>query len=114
MHEFGLCEAIVQTARARADGRSVARVTVRVGSLLRAADDSMEMAFTMISSGTELDGAALEIVEVPAVARCQDCGESFEVTEPWAECRRCGGGLDVDGGSEMVLESVEYRPEVEV
>ncbi len=111
MHEFGLCEAIIDKARSRAGGRAVARVTVRVGTRLRAEQASMTMAFEMLSYGTELAGASLDLIQVPATATCHTCGASFETAQPWDVCAACGGGdLDVTGAEELVLESVAYRP----
>lgn len=111
MHEFGLCEAIIDKARSRADGRAVARVTVRVGTRLRAEDESMTMAFDMLTDGTELAGAALDLIQIPAAATCRVCGASFETSQPWDACAACGAGdLDLAGGEELVLESVAYRP----
>lgn len=111
MHEFGLCEAIIDKTRSRADGRAVSRVTVRVGTRLRAEEDSMTMAFAMLTDGTELAGAALDLIQVPATATCRTCSASFDTAQSWDTCEACSGGdLDVTGGEELVLESVAYQP----
>jgi hydrogenase nickel incorporation protein HypA/HybF len=65
VHEFGLCEAIVDTARLRAQGRPVRRLLVRVGDDLLADVESMRMIFALLSEGTELEGARLDLVAGP-------------------------------------------------
>lgn len=114
MHEFGLTEAIAQTALARADGRSVARVTVRISALLRAETDSMEQAFQMVAAGTCLDGAVLELNIIPGRGTCGMCGSVVEVNDRLDPCPNCGefsvGGTNDE---EMILESVEYRTPAE-
>lgn len=110
MHEFGLCEAIVSSVRGRAQGRSVIRVRVRISELLRAEFDSMEQAFEMVTVGTELAGAQLELVAVPGRGTCVACGAEVEVRENWDPCSECGEhAVSPANAEEMILEAIEYR-----
>jgi hydrogenase nickel incorporation protein HypA/HybF len=45
MHEFGLCEGIVDAIQRRAAGRPVARVRVRIGVLHRVVTEAFQHAF---------------------------------------------------------------------
>lgn len=104
----------MQKARERARGRPVARIKVRVSALLRAEPESMSQAFSMIGTGTEFDGAELELVTIPGQGVCAACGEEMEVLEPWQPCSACGlMSVEVTNADEMILEEVEYRPTVE-
>lgn len=110
MHEYGLCEAIAETARQKAAGRPVARIRVQIGSLLEADADSMEMAYSLVTEGTELGGSHLEMVQVPADGRCRSCDRMFEASHRWDVCPECGSGnVAVQNGNGMVLEQIEYR-----
>lgn len=110
MHEFGLCEAIVQTAQQRAEGRPVARIRVRVSALLRAEDDSMQQAFSMVRTGTELNDATLDLVEVPGLGTCNECGAETQMENAWDPCPTCGEhALSATNADEMILEEVEYH-----
>ena len=73
MHEYGLCEGIVDAVQHRAGGRRVARVRVRVGVLHRVVDEAFRQAFSHVASGTEAESAALEIIVIPARAVCRAC-----------------------------------------
>jgi hydrogenase nickel incorporation protein HypA/HybF len=64
MHEFGLCEGILDAVERRAAGREVAGVRVRVGEALRVAEPALDQAFTLASEGTVAEGAQIEMVEV--------------------------------------------------
>jgi hydrogenase nickel incorporation protein HypA/HybF len=111
MHEFGLCEAVVDAVRNRAGGRQVRRLRVQMGVLLRADEESMDLAFAAMSAGTELEGAQLDIVSLPATGICHECRFSFETFDPLGACPRCGDSwVELRGGREMVLESIEYAP----
>jgi hydrogenase nickel incorporation protein HypA/HybF len=57
------------------------------------------------------DGAAVELVTVPATLTCEGCGFSGETTDLLAVCPRCAGAdVRISGGDEMVLESIRYEP----
>jgi hydrogenase nickel incorporation protein HypA/HybF len=109
MHEFGLCEGVLDTVRQRAGGRRVTAVRVRFGVRHAVDEESLAQAFAMMAEGTEAAGAAVELVTVPAAIVCPDCGFSGETTDLLATCPRCASpNAQVSGGDEMVLESITY------
>lgn len=109
MHEFGLCEGVLDAVRQRAGGRQVAGIRVRFGVRHAVDQESLEYAFSVVAEGTEAAGAAVELVTVPATITCPDCGFSGETTDVLATCPRCGGAAaTISGGDEMVLESITY------
>ncbi len=115
MHEWGLAESIADAARSKAGERPVARVRVRIGALLRADEDALQQAFTMMNAGTELDGTQLELVFVPGHGVCHDCGADVDVVDPWTVCSSCRGGhVHAPDGEDMILELIEYRHPVEM
>jgi hydrogenase nickel incorporation protein HypA/HybF len=63
-----------------------------------------------VSEGTVAAGAAVDLVVVPAAVGCADCGHQAEATDVLATCAACGGtDLEVAGGDELVLESIQLR-----
>ena len=109
MHEFGLCEGVLDAVQKRAAGRQVAGIRVRCGVRHAVDPASMAQAFEMVAAGTEADGAAVEVVTVPATVTCHGCGTVSEVSDPLPVCPRCGSAdADVSGGDELTLESVSY------
>jgi hydrogenase nickel incorporation protein HypA/HybF len=109
VHEFGLCEGVLDAVQKRAAGRQVAGIRVRCGVRHAVDPASMAQAFEMVAAGTEADGAAVEVVTVPATVTCHGCGTVSEVADPIPVCPRCGSAdVDVSGGDELTLESVSY------
>ncbi|GII23778.1 hydrogenase maturation nickel metallochaperone HypA/HybF [Planosporangium mesophilum] len=107
MHEIGLCEPFVEAIERRAAGRRVTAVRMRIGVLHRVVEPSLEQAFALVSAGTVAEGAAVELVTVPARAACPACGWQDETAEPVALCPACGAsGTELIGGDELVLESI--------
>jgi hydrogenase nickel incorporation protein HypA/HybF len=110
MHEFGLCDGVIEAVQRRAAGRRVARIGVRAGALLRVVDAAFRQAFQHAAEGTEAENATVDLVIVPARALCRDCAAEAESHEFIAVCPNCGGAdLDLLGGEELVLEFLEYE-----
>ena len=109
MHEFGLCEGIVDAVQRRARGRRVARVRVRAGTLHRIVDAAFQQAFAHAAEGTEAEHASLELVLVPVSTLCKSCRAVTQSENMTAICPKCGGmDLDLTGGEELILEAIEY------
>jgi hydrogenase nickel incorporation protein HypA/HybF len=105
-----MCEAILDAVERRAAGRQVTRVRVRVGALHRVVEPAFGQAFSLVSEGTVAAGAAVDLVVVPAAVSCADCGHRAEAADVLAVCAACGGtDLEVAGGDELVLESIQLR-----
>jgi hydrogenase nickel incorporation protein HypA/HybF len=110
VHEFGLCEGVLEAVMTRAAGRPVSRIRVRCGVRHAVDPETMAQAFRFVAAGTEADGAAVEVVAVPATLHCRTCGAACESDDVLARCPRCDGtDVDISGGDELVLESVSYR-----
>ena len=112
MHELGLCGGIVEAVERRAAGRRVTRVRVRVGAQHRVVPSAFDQSFALVAQGTVADGAAVDLVVVPAAVRCLDCGEEAEATDALAACSACGAlDLETEGGDELILEAIHLEEE---
>ncbi len=110
MHELGLCEAIVGAVEKRAGDREVARVRVHVGRLHHVHPEAFEQSFTMAAAGGVAGDAHAELVLLPVRARCAGCAAELESDEIPLGCPACGGvDMELTGGNELLLESIEYR-----
>ena len=110
MHELGLCSSIVDAVERRAGDRPVARVRVRVGRLHHVHPEAFDQSFAVAAMGTVVEDAAAELVLLPVRACCRACGEEWDGEELPHACPACGAvEVEVTGGDELVLESIEYR-----
>ncbi len=110
MHELGLCEAIVGAIEKRAGDRPVASVRVRVGRLHHVHPEAFEQSFEMAAAGTVASDARADLVLLPVRARCGSCQEDIEADEIPLACPTCGGiDMELTGGDELTLESIEYQ-----
>ena len=110
MHELGLCASIVDAVERRAGDRPVAQVRIQVGRLHHVHPEAFDQSFAMAAMGTVVEGAGADLVLLPVRARCARCGSEWESDEPPTACPACGEvDLELTGGDELVLESIEYR-----
>jgi hydrogenase nickel incorporation protein HypA/HybF len=110
MHEFGLCEGVLQAVQTRAAGRTVAGIRVRCGVRHAVDPAAMAQAFGLVAAGTEAADAAVDVVTVPAAITCRDCGAVSESAGQLAVCPRCNSAdVEIAGGDELTLESVRYE-----
>ncbi|MCO5968519.1 hydrogenase maturation nickel metallochaperone HypA/HybF [Actinoallomurus soli] len=115
MHEFGMAEAILAAVEQCADGRSVRRARVRAGVLLRIGEAALGRAFELAADGTVAEGARLEVVVDPVRLTCGRCDRTTTSDGLMAVCPVCGGtDLAIEGGDELVLESIEVVETAEV
>lgn len=109
MHELAISEAIVSEVCERVETGSVVRVVLQIGQLSAVAPDAVRFCFEVAARGTRLEGAALEIVEIPALARCRSCQAEVALGDALVvACCLCGGvDLTVLSGHELRIQCVE-------
>lgn len=113
MHELSLTRTLVDMVASRAQGRRVAAVHVRVGRLAGVVPESMAFCFDVVTAGTPLDGARLEMDVVDGRQRCRDCGRQ-DVAEHLILLCPCGSAaVDLVAGDDLTLTAVELFREPE-
>jgi hydrogenase nickel incorporation protein HypA/HybF len=86
----------------------VAKVEVTVGHLRQVVPSALTFAFELVTQGTSIEGAELEIKDVPARVACRSCkADSRLVALPFA-CPSCGSvDVDVRTGEELFVDALE-------
>lgn len=111
MHEMSLCESAIQIieeqARAQAFSR-VRRVVLEVGTLAAVDVDALRFCFDVVAARGVAEGAALDIVTVPAHAWCMPCALAVDIARRGDGCPRCGGHqVVVEGGDALKIKELE-------
>ena len=107
MHELSIAESIVDAVCEKAAGRTVHRVTVRIGALTAVVPDAMRFCFDLACEGTVADGARLEIEHRAGAARCRSCGAEVELADLILLCPCGSADLAVTAGRELQIVSME-------
>ena len=107
MHELAITEGVVQAVTQRLPGTPIACVHLEIGAMSGVVADSVRFCFELVTEGTTLEGARLDISEPPARCRCRDCGAEFEPENVIALCG-CGcADVAILAGQELRITSVE-------
>lgn len=109
MHELAITQNIVAIVGERAGERRVRRVRLEVGKLSAVLPDAIRFCFDLVAEGTVLEGAELQIVEVPGRARCRPCGAEVELLDLFAICPCGSTDLDAISGTELDIKEMDVE-----
>lgn len=108
MHEMTIIANVLEIAHRQAAAAGAARinrVVLEVGRLAGVETDSLQFCFGAARSGASAH-AELEIRDLPGHGLCAVCGVAADVSEPVAVCETCGCVLDITGGRELRVLSL--------
>lgn len=112
MHEMalmaGIFDIIAKYTCDLGEAKKVTKVSLIVGELTNALPDALQAAFSVYSQGTNVEGAILDIKEIPLICDCHDCGWQGKIEKYFFVCPKCtSGSLEVVSGRELRVESLE-------
>jgi hydrogenase nickel incorporation protein HypA/HybF len=112
MHELSIAVSLIDVAAeeaARLGDVRVHALHVRLGPLSGVVKEALAFSFDVAAAGTPLEGARLQIEEVPVRVFCAHCAE--ERTLPNVQPLRCpacdGSTPEIVGGRECLLVALE-------
>lgn len=107
MHELAITESVVDAVLERTGDRKVTTVRLKIGRLAGVVPDAMRFCFDLVTAGTPLEGAVLEIEEPAGQARCRSCGDEFRLSDLVLLCPCGSADVEVVAGRELLVSSVE-------
>lgn len=108
MHELSITESVV-TAVSNHVGpdAKVTAVTLEIGKLSGVVGDSVRFCFELCAQGTPLDGARLDIIDVPGQAHCRQCLTDVVIDDFIPLCTCGSADLEIFAGQELKITQVE-------
>lgn len=111
MHEMSITLSmldIVKEHMARHGVERLRQVRVRIGEMSAVEPESLRFCFEASIKDTPLDGAVLEVEEVPLTGRCRECGREFRIEGYLSRCPACSSlSIDHVAGHELDIISME-------
>jgi len=109
MHEVAVASAIRSIAERARAGRPVVAVAVDVGALRQVVPETLGACWELVTRGTGLAGARLEVTTIPAVVACHTCGHRRTLADvPSMVCEACGGtDTAAVAGEELLVRSID-------
>lgn len=109
MHELGITQNIVAIVNEYAKGSKVRRVVVEIGQLSAIMPDAVQFCFDICTQRTTLAGATLEIIVIPGLAKCRQCGAEIPLEKPFGICGCGSPHLDLITGEELKIKEIEVE-----
>lgn len=108
MHEMSITQGIIDLCLEHAGGRRVCSLDVEIGELSSAVPESIEFCFEACSRETLLEGARLNIIRVPGLGMCMECGKETPLSELYGSCRHCDSNrVTIVAGEELRVREIE-------
>ena len=111
MHELPFVQSVLEIAlrtAAEAGARRITAIDLTVGQLSSIVDDAVQFYWDILSQGTLAEGAQLRFHRLPAVFRCEACGQQYTYDGEHLTCPRCGSAqVRLIQGDEFRIDSVD-------
>ena len=107
MHEMAITQSVVDAIVTRLGDAAVKTVRLEIGRLSGVVPDAVRFCFDLVTAGTSLDGAELEIDEPHGRVACRGCGTEFDSDEVLALCPCGSADVELLRGRELRIRSVE-------
>jgi hydrogenase nickel incorporation protein HypA/HybF len=99
VHELAIVEGVVDAVTERLGNAKIAGVVT----------DALRFSFDLATEGTTLQGATLEITEIPGRCRCRACGGEFSPDGPVLLCPCGSADTEVLAGQHLKIASVKVE-----
>jgi hydrogenase nickel incorporation protein HypA/HybF len=112
VHEFSIAEALLgQVLKHGPAGARISGVRIRVGALRGLEPEALQMSWTAVTIGSAIEGAVLEVDQLPWAITCSSCGRVWESRVPFVSCE-CGNDTPAPvGGDELEIVSLTIDEE---
>jgi hydrogenase nickel incorporation protein HypA/HybF len=107
MHELAITESVVAAVTDKLPDAKVTLVRLEIGALSGVVADSVRFCFDLVTEGTNLEGATLEITEPQASCRCRECGANFPASGVIVLCPCGSADVAVLSGADLRILSVQ-------
>ena len=117
MHEMSIVTSLISLIdeeMVKAEATRLISVRMKYGALSNVVPESLETAFEILTVGTALEGARLDLVEELPVLACGSCGKNYSPPDKknlFMPCPACGNasGNDVLSGKGVYLDQMEVE-----
>jgi len=113
MHELPVTQSIVSIASEEAykhNVKVVKEIRIKLGRLTGLMPSCIQYYFDIISKGTVVEGAILNIEKLPIRIRCGSCGKESIIDVNSYLCSFCNSNdIKIIGGNEFYIESLEVE-----
>ena len=111
MHEMSIAQSLIEVVKEemlKHDARTLRSVRLNIGKMSAIVPDSLSFCFTVITTGTELEGARLIMDVIPLRGFCNECKKEFEIKEYAFVCPFCNSSdINTISGQDLTIVEME-------
>jgi hydrogenase nickel incorporation protein HypA/HybF len=111
MHEMSIAQSLIEIIEDEMEkhGASVLRsVRLHIGQMSAVVPDALSFCFQVITEGTALEGARLDMEVIPLKGFCRKCGSEFEIEDYAFVCPICASTeIDSLAGQDLSIVEIE-------
>jgi hydrogenase nickel incorporation protein HypA/HybF len=117
MHEYILADRLLQSVLEHMKSQgltTVCEVDIDVGELLGLENESLRMAYEILSKGTKGENCKLKIRRIKGSVVCDKCGytgglassHAEHMVDPAFACPRCGSPVTIKAGNDLKITRI--------
>ncbi|HOK39877.1 MAG TPA: hydrogenase maturation nickel metallochaperone HypA [bacterium] len=116
MHEFSICSNLFNILnneikeKYNLENKKINSINIVIGKLNWIFPDIFEDCFKIIAKDTIFQNTKLNIISQPAIIKCIECSNEFEITEPIFICNKCySNNIEIITGNQLYIESIDIE-----
>jgi len=113
MHEMSIAQSLITILEEEMEKhgvRSLKSVRLHIGQMSAIVPDALSFCFQVITEGTALEGARLDMEMIPLRGFCRDCGKEFEIKEYAFVCPECASTkIEAISGQDLSIVEMEVE-----
>jgi hydrogenase nickel incorporation protein HypA/HybF len=113
MHEMSIAQSLVdilQEEMARNNASALKSVKLHIGRLSAIVPEALSFCFEIIASGTNMEGADLNMEMIPLRGICLDCDQGFEIEDYAFSCPYCESpNIRTVSGQDLAIVEMEVE-----
>ena len=113
MHELGILNAMVHTVERVVNEQGIDEVdklVLEVGELSGIVPRYMEEAWPAARHDTFMENTELELIVVPGIVKCRDCGRVFNAASTDLKCPDCESrNMQILEGNDLMIKEIICR-----
>jgi hydrogenase nickel incorporation protein HypA/HybF len=110
MHELGVLNSMVHTIERIVKEQNVTEIhklVIEVGELSGIVPRYLEQSWSAASYKTFMEGTKLELIVIPGIVKCKDCGRVYNAVYSDLNCPDCGSNdMEIMEGNDLIIKEI--------
>ncbi|MCH4191745.1 MAG: hydrogenase maturation nickel metallochaperone HypA [Butyrivibrio sp.] len=110
MHELGILNSMIHTIQNVVNEQGITEVdklVIEIGELSGIVPHYIEECWPAARYKTFMENTELELIVIPGMVKCRDCGEVFNAVSADLSCPKCGSrNMEILEGNDMIIKEI--------